>query len=39
MIASRSIQDLGHQGPEFLVHHQELNYSHFSLLEISYSYL
>jgi hypothetical protein len=39
MIASGSIQDLGRQGPEFLVHDLEHKYFYFSLLEISYSYL
>jgi len=39
MIASGSIQDLGRQGPEFLVHDLEQNYYHFSMLDISYSYL
>jgi hypothetical protein len=39
MIASQSIQDLGRQGPEFLVHDLEKNYYHFSLLEIYYSYM
>jgi hypothetical protein len=40
MNASGSIQDLGRQGPEFLVYDLEIsyNYYHFSLLEISYSY-
>jgi hypothetical protein len=39
MIASGSIQDLGRQGSEFLVHNLEQNYYQFPLLEISYSYL
>jgi hypothetical protein len=39
MSASGSIQDLGRQGLEFLVHELEKNNYHFSLVEISYSYL